>query len=275
MKSVFSIILFISTGHFLMAQMRDPVPVVHLDTLRYIIQYELKYQEDSTSTRTMTEPMVLLAGDHISSFMSYNKLKRDSVSRSIQSQAEHNLFLTTYHHNNPMPKVLYTIYKNYPRGKTTFIQMIPPDFYHYTEAYNGFRWVIDTETKDAHGYTLQKATTYYGGRIWIAWFTSGLPINEGPYKFAGLPGLIVEIYDEKKHYHFVMTVFSKPEEAGFVDVRADLRSQEISRKAFHEAWMRLMQDPFQAGGIQADPREMEIRRRQSQRRNNPIELKAD
>ena len=36
----------------------------------------------------------------------------------------------------------------------------------------------------------------------MAWFTSEIPIQRGPWKFGGLPGLIVKISDAKKEYNF-------------------------------------------------------------------------
>jgi GLPGLI family protein len=41
----------------------------------------------------------------------------------------------------------------------------------------------------------QKATTEFGGRKWTAWFCEEIPLSDGPYKFKGLPGLIVKISD--------------------------------------------------------------------------------
>jgi len=63
-------------------------------------------------------------------------------------------------------------------------------------------WKISSETKSLKNYNLQKATTEFGGRKWIAWFSKDVPINQGPYKFQGLPGLIFQIEDDKKQYSF-------------------------------------------------------------------------
>ncbi len=52
--------------------------------------------------------------------------------------------------------------------------------------------------KKVQNYTLQKATTGFGGRNWTAWFCKDIPFNEGPFKFRGLPGLIFEIQDDKQ-----------------------------------------------------------------------------
>ncbi|TZF94222.1 GLPGLI family protein [Chryseobacterium panacisoli] len=63
-------------------------------------------------------------------------------------------------------------------------------------------WKISDSTKTFGGYKVQQATTQFGGRSWVAWFSKDIPIPYGPYKFNGLPGLIVELYDTKKNYHF-------------------------------------------------------------------------
>ena len=36
----------------------------------------------------------------------------------------------------------------------------------------------------------------FAGRKWTAWFCRRTSFNDGPYKFKGLPGLIVKISDE-------------------------------------------------------------------------------
>ncbi len=45
----------------------------------------------------------------------------------------------------------------------------------------------------------------------MAWYTTEIPINDGPYKFFGLPGLIIKLYDEKEHYVFEMTKLERYE----------------------------------------------------------------
>lgn len=47
------------------------------------------------------------------------------------------------------------------------------------------------------------------GRKWTAWFTAEIPIQDGPYKFHGLPGLIVKIEDEAKSHSFELKGISK------------------------------------------------------------------
>ncbi len=66
------------------------------------------------------------------------------------------------------------------------------------------QWNLQKETKKISSYNCQKATTFYKGRLWNAWFTNELPFQDGPYIFKGLPGLIVELEDQTKSHHFIL-----------------------------------------------------------------------
>ncbi len=74
---------------------------------------------------------------------------------------------------------------------------------------NKQNWKLTDEKKKVKDLNLQKATTTWGGRNWVAWFTSDIPFQEGPYKFHGLPGLIVELYDDQNNYKFELVKTQK------------------------------------------------------------------
>jgi GLPGLI family protein len=61
------------------------------------------------------------------------------------------------------------------------------------------KWEILQEKSVYEGYNVQKASTVFAGRKWTAWFTNEIPISDGPYKFSGLPGLILKISDDKQN----------------------------------------------------------------------------
>lgn len=85
--------------------------------------------------------------------------------------------------------------------------------------FDHFRWVIQkNETKEILGYTCQKATGEFRGRHYTAWFTSEIPVSAGPYKFRGLPGLILEIYDDRNLFVFKAQtlIVNKPLEYQFL-----------------------------------------------------------
>ena len=72
--------------------------------------------------------------------------------------------------------------------------------YRYTEPWPSMHWTVGTEKQTICGYQCQKATCHWRGRDFVAWFTSQIPLKSGPWKFGGLPGLIMKVYDTKHVY---------------------------------------------------------------------------
>lgn len=69
-------------------------------------------------------------------------------------------------------------------------------------------WKITNEIRMIKGYSCKKATTHFRGRDYVAWFTADIPIVAAPWKFAGLPGLVLDIEDTR---HQVKIYFEKIE----------------------------------------------------------------
>lgn len=69
-------------------------------------------------------------------------------------------------------------------------------------------WNLTNETKEINGYICYKATYTYmqkwKGREFpwsvIAWYCPEIPISIGPVRYSGLPGLILELHEDKRGY---------------------------------------------------------------------------
>lgn len=61
-----------------------------------------------------------------------------------------------------------------------------------SDNYPEINWSITTETKVIANQQCIKAKSTYRGRDWEAWFATGIALPYGPWKFHGLPGLILE-----------------------------------------------------------------------------------
>jgi len=72
--------------------------------------------------------------------------------------------------------------------------------YRYSEPWPSMKWQLEDERKTICGYQCQKATCHWRGRDFVAWFTTRIPIKSGPWKFGGLPGLIMKVYDSRRVY---------------------------------------------------------------------------
>ncbi len=88
------------------------------------------------------------------------------------------------------------------KGLTEWAVMPSAEFtqYRYTEPWPSMQWTLKDEKQTICGYQCQKATCHWRGRDYVAWFTSAIPLKSGPWKFGGLPGLIMKIYDTKHLY---------------------------------------------------------------------------
>jgi GLPGLI family protein len=74
--------------------------------------------------------------------------------------------------------------------------------YKYEEKLEKPQWTLEKDTKEIIDHKCQKATAHFKGRTWTAWYTPEIPVQEGPWKLNGLPGLILEAQDSDNLYHF-------------------------------------------------------------------------
>ena len=70
----------------------------------------------------------------------------------------------------------------------------------YTEPWPLMQWTLADEQQTILGHRCQKATCHFRGRDFVAWFAADVPIKGGPWKFGGLPGCILKVYDVQKIY---------------------------------------------------------------------------
>ena len=167
----------------------------------YIFGYRLEYFSDSTNLNVKkAEDFSLLKLKEKSYFISDNYLKKDSIINSVKLLGSMNFSKV------PNTAFKYFIIKN--SDDINYYEAILSYKYKYTESPE-FNWKITNEKIKIGEYNCIKAELYYAGRHWIAWFTTDVEINEGPYKFKGLPGLIVKISDDKFYYSFYLTYIKK------------------------------------------------------------------
>jgi GLPGLI family protein len=65
-----------------------------------------------------------------------------------------------------------------------------------------FKWTITGLEDTLLGIKVLEATTVFNNRFFSAWFAPELPIQDGPYKFFGLPGLILKVSDSNDYFKF-------------------------------------------------------------------------
>lgn len=71
----------------------------------------------------------------------------------------------------------------------------------YQDSVPALEWDFSSEATDTiMGYECHRATAEFAGRRYTAWFAPEIPLPFGPYKFGGLPGLILKIEDGERQF---------------------------------------------------------------------------
>lgn len=76
---------------------------------------------------------------------------------------------------------------------------------YYVEPMDDINWVVTDSTKNILGYNCIKGEAEYHGRHWTAWFAPDIPVQDGPWKLHGLPGLILAASESCGHHSFEAT----------------------------------------------------------------------
>lgn len=239
--------------------------------------YELKFKIDSTSHDFTKDFYCLDILEKEQKFYNYEYLKNDSISKSKTNKE----IIFSY------PKLSIRIIHN-DTGFSNYFSQTP--LYYQINTNERIKWEITSEKKEYESFIVQKAIAKFGGRNWIAWFTVQLPFNYGPYKFFGLPGLILEIYDDKENYIFSFkgnkNIKKVLDTTNFLETENGIKPISVTQ----DRWKKLQLDyyinplkDFGEGGlivedengvkVQANSREI-IQGQQSylRKNNNPIEV---
>ena len=158
--------------------------------------YEYKFIPDSTNLEDLkTEMMFLDTTKDGSKYYSYTVFNSDSL---MKVDLEKQLAATgSINVKSDMRKgnVRYSVTKTYPDYKINLHRRLGMDSYNISDD-RKINWKISSEKEKIGEWNVQKAEADFAGRHWIAWFSTEIPIQDGPYKFRGLPGLIIKIEDK-------------------------------------------------------------------------------
>lgn len=187
----------------------------------YETKYILNHQQPDD---LYTDNMILDIVDHSSIFRESQEKKTDSITlkngnRMFRMGVENQFYIKKNLKQNKVEKIITYLGNNY---------VLPLE--------EKLNWKISTDQKTIGKYKVQKAETSYGGRNWIAWFTTELPFSDGPYIFSGLPGLIVSIQDEINDYSFNLIQVKRDQElfdARTKTIKIDWAKYETLAKSYY------------------------------------------
>ncbi|WP_044265447.1 GLPGLI family protein [Bacteroides timonensis] len=181
-----------------------------VDSCNIRILYALN-ADDINNPNTYVDLQRLEIGNHVSKYYSHFIFNNDSLCTEWATKYSYYKSVPSY--LGPLGKKKYRwseykyseYFKDHQTKTLTEYSRMPhlvrPN-YKYSEHMPIQEWKIQNDTLSVNGFLCQKAICHFRGRDYIAWFTTDIPINAGPWKFSGLPGLILKIYDTKHIYTF-------------------------------------------------------------------------
>jgi GLPGLI family protein len=95
--------------------------------------------------------------------------------------------------------------KDYSRSSMCLIDYIFQKKFYVKDSLHPMIWEYQTDQKKILGYYCRAAVTFFRGRNYMAYYTPDLSMKGGPWKFGGLPGLILEVVSLDAHYSFRAT----------------------------------------------------------------------
>lgn len=209
---------------------------IHYRTTLYYYEGQKAQKEDET---------ILDIGDSISHFYSLNTVQRDLIKDSIIAKGGKlgDIINAWEKSGYPRGAVSYQIWKNYPSFNTFTVTHKLVKRFRYSEPMNRLKWTLNAKDSIVANYKCQQAETFYLGRKWKVWFTSELPIHDGPWKLHGLPGLILHAEDSEHLFSFSCIqvenikdkVISLPQKKKYID---------CTKKELHDIIIFEWKDPI-------------------------------
>ena len=170
---------------------------IYVHTIKDVVLNQKKSHDD-----------ILLIGSKYSRFFDYGVYQIDSITfdgnKKEWTVAENYDLVASYPHRSS----LFEIRREIGSNKLTYIDLLVIEKYLYEDSVS-FKWKIGKEKMTICGYPCRKATCVFRGRKWEAWFTNKISVSLGPWKFCGLPGLILRVNDDKHEHVFYATCVRK------------------------------------------------------------------
>jgi GLPGLI family protein len=99
------------------------------------------------------------------------------------------------------PDSMFTVYKNMESNTLLFeYSDLAQRTYLYADTLFPMQWTFMEDQKMIGGIPCLKAVTWFKGRGYTAWYAPSITNMDGPWKLGGLPGLILEAYDDEGHW---------------------------------------------------------------------------
>lgn len=205
-----------------------------LDTTRFVVSYRMLYERRPESEQPMEDLLLLQVGRNVTKFYSYKTWQTDSLVR-VTPPEQVLANLGSFHGG-----VKDVLFRDAKAGRLTHTDQIGMDHLLYTEPLPDCGWELADGERTILGYACRRATCTFRGRNYEAWYAPEIAVSCGPWKFGGLPGLILAIRDDAG----VLDLEATGVEQRVEPIRmTDRNYMKTNRKKYLDLKQKAMTDP--------------------------------
>lgn len=215
-------------------------------------QIEVSYVAHTPSHRDgktdLTNQYILLANSSESKFYSPMTEYIDSLNSTPEGRATYkemtrNAYLVGKLDQLPRKDGSCYVVKSFLENKLVCYDSAGLERFRYEEVPYEWQWTVSDSIKTVLGYECVEASTGFHGRRWRVWFAPEIPVQNGPWKFDGLPGLILEAESEDGQYRFVANGLQQTDKVIIPVYLAD-EYEKTTRMDFLKAKRSFMDNPL-------------------------------
>lgn len=205
-----------------------------LDTTRFVVSYRMLYERRPENDHPMEDLLLLQVGRNVSKCYSYKTWQTDSLVR-VTPPEQVLANLGSFHGG-----VQDIFFRDAAAGRLTHTDQIGMDHLLYTEPLPAIDWELTDGERTIVGYACRQARCTFRGRSYEAWYAPEIAVSCGPWKFGGLPGLILAIRDDAG----VLDLEATGVEQRVEPIRmTDRNYMKTNRKKYLDLKQKVMTDP--------------------------------
>lgn len=205
-----------------------------LDTTQFVVSYRMLYRQRPENEHPMEDLLLLQIGRNVTKFYSYKTWQTDSLVR-VTPPEQVMANLGSFHGG-----VQDVLFRDAAAGRLTHTDQIGMDHLLYTEPLPDCGWELTDGERTILGYACRRAACTFRGRSYEAWYTPEIAVSCGPWKFGGLPGLILAVRDAAGVLELEATGVEQRVEPICM---TDRNYMKTNRKKYLELKQKVMTDP--------------------------------
>lgn len=176
-----------------------------IDTAKVAVWYEAKYNNGVEDVALTTSREVLEIGNKYTCYYSWdNKLYNDYMDSICKANPNEDIISVITSAANATNSLFrdYKIYKCLSNDSLTYFNSIWKRHFKYEQGFPVNDWRLAEGDTTILSMPCNKASLDLHERHWTVWYTTEMPISDGPWKLKGLPGLIMKASESEGIFSF-------------------------------------------------------------------------